>query len=105
MDNCRPILGRPVRIGGKDYEIIKTNLLATEQLQGQILYMQLKIKLEESLPKQQLEAVLIHEIIHGVFEQMSIKQDEELVEKLGNGLYQVISDNPHIFGDIKLTDL
>jgi hypothetical protein len=92
-----------VRIGGKDYEIIKTNLAFTDSLQGQISYGELKIRLEESLPEQNGEEVLLHEIIHGVFNHMRIEQDEELVEKLGNGLYQVISDNPHIFGGIKLT--
>jgi hypothetical protein len=91
-----------VRIGGKDYDIIKTNLAFTDSLQGQISYGELKIRLEESLPKQNEEEVLLHEIIHGVFNHMCIEQDEELVTKLANGLYQVLKDNPSLFCGCKL---
>jgi hypothetical protein len=45
-----------VRIEGKDYEVIKTNLATSDMLQGQISYTELKIKLEESLPRQQMES-------------------------------------------------
>lgn len=44
------------------------------------------------------DTVFLHELVHGIIAvYCANKQDEEFVEQLSKGLYQVIVDNPKIF--------
>lgn len=48
---------------------------------------------------QDLQAVLLHEIIHGVLESMgerTINEQEDVVTRVSNGIYAVIKDNPKV---------
>lgn len=42
---------------------------------------------------------LLHEALHGICEhyKLDIKNDEDTIDKLANGLYMVIADNPEMF--------
>ena len=52
-----------------------------------------ELLLNEKQEQTQLEASLIHEILHA----LNICMDEERVEFLSQGLYQVIKDNKLVF--------
>lgn len=94
---------RLVKIGGVSYELEEVERLAKEHdVLGQILYDDLKIKLDANLPDDRKEETLIHEITHGVFYEAGYEeQDEGMINRVGKVLYQVIKDNPNLLGVIK----
>ena len=50
---------------------------------------ELKILIDKDVKQSQIEATLIHEVLHCI----NINMDEEKVEWLAQSLYQVLSDN------------
>ncbi|PGC80277.1 ImmA/IrrE family metallo-endopeptidase [Bacillus toyonensis] len=92
-----------VKIGGVSYGLEEVEGLAKEhQVLGHILYDDLKIKLDASMPQDRKEETLIHEITHGIFYEAGYEeQDEDMINRVGKVLYQVIKDNPNLLGVIK----
>jgi len=86
-----------VRIGGLDYSVILYEDLREddEKLDGQFCHSQSEIGLEEALGPQAREAMLWHEILHGILVHMgkSNEHDEEIVAGLAYGIVQVLRDN------------
>lgn len=68
-------------------------------LYGQIHYLPQRIILNADCSDKQKEATLLHEVIHGLDEMYGIGLKEKQVDKLGNALYMLIKDNPHMFGE------
>ncbi|WP_143314512.1 hypothetical protein [Clostridium sp. HBUAS56017] len=92
-----------VKIGGRDYQVTRTSRPCDDDtnVDGQIIYDLGTIKIKEGLEcTDYINMVFLHEILHGIFDHMAIEQDEELIRKIGKGLYQVIKDNPYIFNTI-----
>lgn len=84
-----------VRIAGIDYEVKHVNGLAQDHgLAGHILYTSASIRLDADLPEDRKEQVFVHEVLHGIFEEAGYdEQDEDMVNRLGKVLYQVLKDN------------
>ena len=88
-----------VRIAGVDYLVtIREGLNDGKNiLRGQIIYDKSLIELNPTQGHQVMSQTLIHEILHGVFYhygiEMEEKKEEEVVERLTHGLYQVLQDN------------
>jgi hypothetical protein len=88
-----------VKIGGQTYSVIRPVVCDEENrnIDGQILYGQGIIKLQEKLIGDYLDYVLVHEVVHGIFEFLSLEQDEKTVDQIARVLHQVIADNPDMF--------
>jgi endonuclease V-like protein UPF0215 family len=90
-----------VKIGGITYAVKMTNKpdRHDKDIDGNINYSECIINVSNGFNESDdyKEYVLTHEIVHGIFNLMAIEKNEELVEKIGKGLYAVIKDNPGIF--------
>lgn len=83
------------KIGGVKYKVVQVKGLAKEHgLMGQISYDNLLIKIDEDLPQGRKEETLVHELVHGIFYEAGFEeQDEDMINRVGKVLYQVIQDN------------
>lgn len=90
-----------VKIGGMVYDVSYEDLIGDNTMNdGEIDYCKLTIKLKREMLQKEAYAkqVFLHEILHGVFEHCGIDQNENVINRLGKGLFAVIEDNPDIFG-------
>ncbi len=96
-----------VRIGGVEYEIQINDIvrIGTELCYGSIDYTESVIQLSEGDSKghQHQCITLWHEILHGIFNHAGFKveNEEEIVEILSKGIYQVLQDNGKRLFDLK----
>lgn len=94
------IIPESVSILYKDYAIGTENHMRDDngaELYGKINYLDQTITLSNASSLEQKKATLIHELIHGIDDMYSIGLKEKQVEKLGNGVYMLIRDNPEMF--------
>ncbi|GGA31792.1 ImmA/IrrE family metallo-endopeptidase [Psychrobacillus lasiicapitis] len=89
-----------VDVAGIEYEIEEVDHLERDvDLLGQILYTKGIIKLDSSIAQDRKEQVFVHELLHAIFYEAGIEeQDEDLVNRLGIVLYQVLKQNKLYFG-------
>ncbi len=88
-----------IKIGAKVYAVEETkNLsLGSARYSGEIDYCDLVIRICPNAPRK-MEADLLHEMLHGVFEFLGYKNhDEKRIDELANALHMVILDNPELF--------
>lgn len=83
------------KIGGVKYKVVQVKGLAREHgLMGHILYDELLIKIDADLPQDRKEETFIHEVLHGVFfEAGYTEQDEDMINRVGKVLCQVLKEN------------
>ena len=91
-----------LRIAGKDYAVKYEDKLnnGSNVMLGHIDYDKALIRLAPDIQDAQTTCqTLLHEAIHGICEhyKLDIKNDEDTIDKLANGLYMVIADNPGMF--------
>jgi len=88
-----------VKIGGLVYTVKETNTLSLgTNYSGEILYSDLCINIRSSCARQQRERSFIHEVIHGIFDNLGYyDHDEKKIDELAGALYSFIIDNPEIF--------
>lgn len=65
--------------------------------QGRANYQESLIKISGLLDKESQRKTFLHEILHFLNHEMSIKIEENNINRLETGLYAVMQDNPHIF--------
>ena len=86
-----------IKIGYKTYDIVYDNeYLDKKELTGEIDYYNKKIIIRNDRDEVEFLNTFIHEIIHGIFYHSgdrNLKEDEDLINCLANGLTQVIVDN------------
>jgi len=85
------IIPDTVKVGGYVYKVIRDKKLA--KLNGEANHEKLTIHLDKGLLKQVEEGTFIHEILHvvdSVFNNNSLTEAQ--VERLSEGLYQVIKE-------------
>lgn len=93
-----------IKIGWKNYKIIKTNpkhnlIEGGNDCYGEIDYNKREIYLNYLLnDEEQNKATLIHEVLHGISDMYNLELSEDIVSRLGEALYIVLKDN-----SIKLT--
>ena len=87
-----------VKIGGFVFKIVQNGEINHEEA-GCIDFEKMEIRLNNNITGQFREIVLLHEIVHGIFDHCNIKcRDlEDSVERISKALYQVIKDNEDIF--------
>jgi len=91
-----------VKIGGLVYDVLFESKLFdadNTRLYGQIDYNMLTIKLEKDYCKQKQEVTLWHEIVHGIAVEYGVELEEEDIDRIAGGIYQVIKDNPDLVNE------
>lgn len=102
---------KKVRIGGVDYRIgfAENVRLGNDICYGTIDYSESVINLSstDSTGHQHRCITLWHEILHGIFEHACThpKNEEEVVEVLSKGIYQVLQDNGSALFDLKVQEV
>lgn len=95
---------KQIKIGGFAYTVErpKNSFISNEgnALDGEHFFSKKEIKVAKSGCKEYQELVFLHEVCHGIIEcyVSPYEQNEKFVEQFSKGLYQVIVDNPGIFG-------
>ena len=86
-----------IKIGYKTYDIVYDNeYLDEKELAGEIDYYNKKIIVRNDRDEVEFLNTFIHEVLHGIFYQSgdrNLKEDENLINCIANGLTQVIVDN------------
>lgn len=89
------------RIGNKNYKILYIDNFDREN-KGIISYDYQEIKVDTSFPIETQEETLIHEIVHGLFFESSLRnliiedKEEEFANRFSNILYKFLIDNEFI---------
>ncbi len=87
-----------VKIGGHEYSCKVVPCLGRDYgADGRSCGNSLEIEIEETLPQQNKESVLIHEILEQINYRYELNLPHEKITILETALYQVIRDNPEIF--------
>lgn len=85
------ILGIPYKIERAAY------ISKDEYLLGQIDFIGQKILIDEALSEEKANTVLLHEMIHGIFESLGMgeeNQNEPMVQSLATAIYVCLKNNP-----------
>ena len=93
---------KKVKVGGLEYEIkLKDRILSddNQDCYGMCIAKDCVIELLNNVPKQRQDQTLVHEIMHAVFEEAGITDDneEDIVNRLSLVWYQVLKDNDFSF--------
>ncbi|POD46273.1 ImmA/IrrE family metallo-endopeptidase [Pseudomonas syringae pv. syringae] len=90
-----------VKVAGIEYEIYQVEEIDDDPgNMGSCIYQKSFIKLKESMSEHKKEQTFIHEVLHACFNEAGFqKQDEDMVNRLGIVLHQVLKDNKLYFGD------
>lgn len=95
-----------VRIGGVEYRVkeVETARLGADLCWGTIDYgsSTIQVSTMDDSGQQHKCITLWHEILHGLFEHACVhpESEEEIVDVLAKGIYQVLQDNGRRFYDI-----
>jgi len=89
-----------IKIGSLNYTVeVTEHIKCGQDTYGEIFTNDLEIRLRPVALERQKFA-LVHEILHGILDNLGyVNQEEEYVHKLGAALYQLIVDNPDLFGN------
>jgi len=95
------MLPEKVTVAGIEYEIKEVDGLSDEHgLGGQILYEKGIIKIDSGMCHDKKEQILVHELLHSVFNEAGFENHEEdVVNRLAIVLYQVLKSNKLYFGN------
>lgn len=86
-----------VKIGGHEYTCKTAPFLGRDHsASGRSCGNSLEIEIEETLPQQNKESTLIHEILEQINYRYELDLPHEKISILETALYQVIRDNPDI---------
>lgn len=95
---------KKLKIGGVSYTVkfVDTVTMGNQVCYGKISYDSSAIELSnKNLGIQCKEMTFLHEILHGIAYQanLTITDEEQVIDTLAKGLHQVILDNPNVFQD------
>lgn len=89
---------KKVKIGGYIYDcMLVPNLTRDNDALGCSCGNSLRIEIEESLPHENKESTLLHEILEQINFRYELCLEHKQITILEATLYQVIKDNPEIF--------
>lgn len=82
-----------IKINGIDYGICLDEKLEHRSLIGECDYNTQTISLHPKIEGDRRDAVLWHEILHAIFEQIGEEQNEALIDRLSYSLHGVLKTN------------
>lgn len=100
------IIGTPqnnkVKIGYKEYEIVKETELFNDKRQellGEADHNIETIRIASKFKQNIQNQAFIHELLHTIAEKnrLEVNNNEDEIDALATGIYEAILDNPHIF--------
>ena len=84
-----------IKIGGVLYTVSTENALCRDRDKlGESCGNDLSIVIDSSIPRQNKESVLLHEILEQINYQYELSLNHEKITVLGTALYQIMKDNP-----------
>jgi hypothetical protein len=93
-----------IKIGGIIYDVkVLDKFPDGDSCDGHIMWGLQEIQLlrDDNHKQEYVESVLIHEVLHGIIHHAQLKlppkDEEQILDCIALGLYQVIKDNPDIF--------
>lgn len=90
-----PVIDR-IKIMGKQYDISTFEPNGVDIVEGLSSQPNLYIKYRSDLPPANIEEVILHEAIHMISDSLNLDLVETQVVGLGNGLYQLLKENPKL---------
>ena len=98
-----------VKIAGCVYSVDreeKSFVNGSNVVDGTHSFFEQKIKVVREGTEEYQSVVFLHELMHGIIENycpniVSAADEEKLVEQISKGLFQVVTDNPEIFKEVK----
>ncbi len=96
-----------IKIGAFVFSVTRFNNFwrGDKKLDGHISHHQTSIEIEGEMNHQATTQVLLHEVVHGILQQANRDVDEETIDVLSFGIYQVMRDNPELVQMIVAEDV
>ena len=90
-----------VKVAGIEYRVKeKFGLEQQYGLLGQVLYSLGEIEIDDRMTEDRKEQIFVHELLHACFYEAGFEdQDEDMINRVGKVLYQVLKDNAIKFSD------
>ena len=90
-----------IKVGWRNYTIEFVDEIDEDLSNGEINFNEQNIKINKNIKSiDEKNFTLLHEIIHGIFYSQGHSEwndNEDLVDAISEGLFQVIKDNPKLF--------
>ncbi|MCM1259665.1 MAG: hypothetical protein NC182_01815 [Prevotella sp.] len=90
-----------IKILNLEFEIREVECISHGGSQiGEINHIDQVILLKKGLSEERKKIVLLHEILHSIFEQLGFAEEhdnEHLIDSLASSIYQILNDNKTIF--------
>lgn len=92
-------LPKSLNIAGINYTVEETpTLIHSDELWGRVDYYRSHIQVEQSLSDDRKQQILTHEMTHAIFLEAGYKeQDEDMINRVGIVLHQVLKNNDFSF--------
>ncbi|MEC1714749.1 hypothetical protein [Schinkia azotoformans] len=89
------MIPRKVNVAGIYYQVLSVPEIDDDpNTMGTCLYHKSIIKLKEGLSNEKKEQTFVHELLHACFNEAGFsEQDEDVINRVGIVLYQVLKDN------------
>lgn len=90
------MLPKEIKVGGIDYAVQIKDIETTEGLQlGLCDFGECRIAINSRVAEARQQQTLIHELVHAVFVEsgIEVEDEEDLVNRIGFTMYQVLKDN------------
>lgn len=92
---------KTLNILGLIYTVEEVECVSKDELRrGEINFLANRIKIDKTMPGDLKNQVLMHEIMHAIFDLLGYEDlctDENKVQSIATALHQVIRDNPKLF--------
>lgn len=86
-----------IKILGLIYKIAEVECVSKEELRkGEINFLTNEIRIDKNMPDDLKEQVLIHEVLHAIFDLLGYEDlctDENKVQGIATALHQVLKEN------------
>lgn len=88
-----------INVAGINYEVKEVEGINDRfNTLGMVNYARSMIEIDSDMSKSKLEQTFIHEVLHACFYEAGIEeQDEDVINRVGIVLYQVLKDNQLTF--------
>lgn len=100
------MLPSEINVSGINYKVKEVDgLIVDRDFLGTVSYPKSLIKIDSSMSSDKKEQVFVHELMHAIFYESGYDEhEEEMVNRLGITLYQVLKDNDLSFAKADMAE-